>query len=154
MRGAKTTSFVQQTPAAERALPAKAQRQRSGQTRLPQQIYSRWSATIFSAKRGRPRSFGLPQLQEGRHPHGHFSASAWSLSRPAAASLALTPAGSLGRLERPLSRGSSLAGYPPKLLVSFRIHRQLSGSNLPPLMICALRGALPNSDNRTGWRIE
>jgi hypothetical protein len=38
---------------------------------------------------------------------------------------------------RPSSRGSSPAGYPAKPLVSFRINRQLSGWNLPPLMIRA-----------------
>jgi hypothetical protein len=36
-----------------------------------------------------------------------------------------------------LSRGSSPSGYPAKPLVSFRINRQLSGWNLPPLMIRA-----------------
>src|SRR5262249_22593692 len=65
------------------------------------------------------------------------SASALSLSRPAQASLALRPAGSLSHLKRPSSRGSSPASYPAKLLVSFRINRQLSGWNLPPLMIRA-----------------
>jgi hypothetical protein len=38
---------------------------------------------------------------------------------------------------RPLSRGSNLCGYPHKPLVSYRINRQLSGWNLPPLMIRA-----------------
>jgi hypothetical protein len=38
---------------------------------------------------------------------------------------------------RPLSRGSNPCGYPHKLLVSYRINRQLSGWNLPPLMIRA-----------------
>jgi hypothetical protein len=38
---------------------------------------------------------------------------------------------------RPLSRGSSPCGYPHKPLVSYRINRQLSGWNLPPLMIRA-----------------
>src|SRR5262249_24387809 len=77
-----------------------------------------------------PRSRGLPQMAGG-------SASALSLSRPAQASLALRPAGSLSHLKRPSSRGSSPASYPAKLLVSFRINRQLSGWNLPPLMIRA-----------------
>ena len=39
---------------------------------------------------------------------------------------------------RPLSRGSNPCGYPHKPLVSYRINRQLSGWNLPPLMIRAL----------------
>jgi hypothetical protein len=38
---------------------------------------------------------------------------------------------------KPLSQGSSPAGHPAKPLVSFRINRQLSGWNLPPLMIRA-----------------
>jgi len=49
----------------------------------------------------------------------------------------LRPAGSLSRPRRPLSRGSSPASYPAEPLVSFRINRQLSGWNLPPLMIRA-----------------
>jgi hypothetical protein len=36
-----------------------------------------------------------------------------------------------------LSRGSSPAGYPAEPLVSYQINRQLSGWNLPPLMIRA-----------------
>src|SRR5665647_1130075 len=65
------------------------------------------------------------------------SASALSLSRPAQASLTLRPAGLLNRLKRPLSRGSSPAGYPTEPLVSYQINRQLSGWNLPPLVIRA-----------------
>src|SRR5262245_44322659 len=65
------------------------------------------------------------------------SASALSLSRPAQASLALRPAGSLSRPRRPLSRGSDPASYPTKPLASFRTYRQLSGWNPPPLMIRA-----------------
>jgi hypothetical protein len=77
-----------------------------------------------------PRSRGLPQMAGG-------SASALSLSRPAQASLTLRPAGLLSRLKRPLSRGSGPSGYPAEPLVSFQINRQLSGWNLPPLMIRA-----------------
>ena len=65
------------------------------------------------------------------------SASALSLSRPAQASHALRPAGSLSRPRRPLSRGSDPASYPPEPLASFRTYRQLSGWNPPPLMIRA-----------------
>src|SRR6266850_3453981 len=36
---------------------------------------------------------------------------------------------------RPLSRGSSPSGYPAEPLVSYQINRQLSGWNLPPLVI-------------------
>jgi hypothetical protein len=75
-----------------------------------------------------PRSYSLPQMAGG-------SASALSLSRPAQASLTLRPAGLLNRLKRPLSRGSSPAGYPTEPLVSFQINRQLSGWNLPPLVM-------------------
>ena len=77
-----------------------------------------------------PRSCSLPPLAGG-------SASALSLSRPAQASLALRPAGSLSRPRRPLSRGSDPASYPTKPLASFRTYRQLSGWNPPPLMIRA-----------------
>jgi hypothetical protein len=72
-----------------------------------------------------PHSCSLPQMAGG-------SASALSLSRPAQASLALRPAGSLSHPRWPLSRGSSPAGYPAKPLVSFRTNRQLSGWNPPP----------------------
>ena len=77
-----------------------------------------------------PRSRGLPQMAGG-------SASALSLSRPAQASLTLRPVGLLSRLKRPLSRGSSPSGYPAEPLVSYQINRQLSGWNLPPLVIRA-----------------
>src|SRR6202035_2667525 len=77
-----------------------------------------------------PRSYSLPKMAGG-------SASALSLSRPAQASLTLRPARLLNRLKRPLSRGSSPAGYPTEPLVSYQINRQLSGWNLPPLVIRA-----------------
>src|SRR5262245_35448010 len=65
------------------------------------------------------------------------SASALSLSRPAQASLTLRPAGSLSCPRQPLSRGSSPCGCPHEPLVSYRINRQLSEWNLPPLVIRA-----------------
>src|ERR1019366_1153632 len=77
-----------------------------------------------------PPSCSLPQMAGG-------AASALSLSRPAQASLTLRPARLLNRLKRPLSRGSSPAGYPTEPLVSYQINRQLSGWNLPPLVIRA-----------------
>jgi hypothetical protein len=43
----------------------------------------------------------------------------------------------LNRLKRPLSRGSGPAVYPAEPLVSYQINRQLSGWNLPPLVIRA-----------------
>ena len=77
-----------------------------------------------------PHSRGLPQMTGG-------SASALALSRPARASHALRPVGSLSRPRRPLSRGFSPAGYPTKPLVSYQIYRLLSGWNLPPLVFHA-----------------
>lgn len=77
-----------------------------------------------------PRSCSLPPLTGG-------SASALALSRPSQASLTLRPIGSLNRPRRPLSRGSGPSGYPAEPLVSYRINRQLSGWNLPPLVIRA-----------------
>ena len=77
-----------------------------------------------------PHACSLPQMAGG-------SASALSLSRPAQALLTLRPTGSLSHPRRPLSRGSSLASYPAKPLVSYQINRQLSGWNLPPLVIRA-----------------
>src|SRR5215468_9466964 len=70
-----------------------------------------------------PRSCSLPQMAGG-------SASALSLSRPAQASLALRPAGSLSRPRRPLSRGSDPAGYPTKPLASFRTFDNYPGEIL------------------------
>jgi hypothetical protein len=49
------------------------------------------------------------------------SASTTSLSRPAQASLALRPVGSLNRPRRPSSRGFSLPGCPDRPLVSYQI---------------------------------
>ena len=77
-----------------------------------------------------PRSRDLPRYSGG-------SASASSLSRPAQALLALRPAGLLNRPRRPLSRGFNPVGRPTKLLVSYQINRQLSGWNLPPLVLRA-----------------
>src|SRR6202040_201713 len=66
------------------------------------------------------------------------SASAISLSRPTQASLALWPAGLLDRPRRPLSRGFGPVSYPTQPLVSYQTYRQLSGWNLPPLVIRAI----------------
>src|SRR3954452_24789343 len=77
------------------------------------------------------RSHGLPRFSGG-------SASASSLSRPAQASRALRPAGLLNRPRRPWSRGFDQAGCPARPLVSYQINRQLSGWNLPPLVIRAV----------------
>ncbi len=77
-----------------------------------------------------PRSCSLPQMAGG-------SASALTLSRPAQASHALRPAGSLSHPRRPLSWGFNPAGYPTKPPTSYRINQQLSRWNLPPLVIRA-----------------
>src|SRR4051794_30874242 len=78
-----------------------------------------------------PRSHGLPRFPGG-------SASASSLSRPPQASRALRPAGLLNRPRRPSSRGSGPVRCPTQPLVSYQINRQLSGWNLPPLVIRAV----------------
>ncbi len=57
--------------------------------------------------------------------------------RPAQASRALRPAGSLDRPRRPLPRGFETASYPTTPPVSYQINRQLSGWFLPPLVIHA-----------------
>jgi len=89
-----------------------------------------------------PHAYGLPQMAGG-------SASALSLSRPAQAVLTLRPTGSLSHPRRPLSRGSSSAGYPAKPLVSYQNNRQLSGWNPPPQVFRAF-GA--HSQQRTWFR--
>ncbi len=92
-----------------------------------------------------PRSCSLPQMARGL-------ASALSLSRPAQASLALRPVGSLSRPRRPLSRGSSPSGCPAEPLVSYQINRQLSGWNLPPLVIRAFGAHCHFRTSRAGSR--
>ena len=83
-----------------------------------------------------PRSCSLPQMAGG-------SASALSLSRPAQASLALRPAGSLSRPRRPLSRGSEPGQLPgqaarqlPDLSTIIRVEPSSTDDS-------RLRGALP-----------
>ena len=66
------------------------------------------------------------------------SASTTSLSRPAQASLALRPVGSLNRPRRPSSRGFDPLSCPSEPLVSYQINRQLPGWNLPPLVTRAV----------------
>ena len=78
-----------------------------------------------------PTACSLPRFPAG-------SASTTSLSRPAQASLALRPVGSLSRPRRPLSRGFDPPGCPDKPLVSYQINRQLPGWNLPPLVTRAV----------------
>src|SRR6202012_1717491 len=78
-----------------------------------------------------PHPCGLPRFAGG-------SASASLLSRPAQASLALRPVGSLNRPRRPSSRGFDPAGYPTKPLVSYQSNRQFPGWILPPLVLRAI----------------
>ena len=81
-----------------------------------------------------PTHAAFPKWQEGRHPH-------WSLSRPAQLHSRYGPPDRSAALGRPLSRGSSPCGCPPEPLVGYRVNRQLSGWNLPPLDNTRLRGA-------------
>ena len=76
----------------------------------------------------------LPPCPRGLPRYSGGSASASSLSRPAQASLTLSPAGLLSRPWRPLSRGFDPTSYPVKPLVSYQTYRQLSGRILPPLV--------------------
>jgi DNA invertase Pin-like site-specific DNA recombinase len=92
---------------------------------LPRRIETGACADCFPIPRGLPRYSG-------------GSASATSLSRPAQASLALRPTGSLNRPRRPLSQGSGPSSYPHEPLASYQINRQLSGWNLPPLVLRAV----------------
>ena len=85
-----------------------------------------------------------------RFPAG--SASTTSLSRPAQASLALRPVGSLSRPRRPLSRGFDPPGCPDKPLVSYQINRQLPGWNLPPLVTRAVWAHWEIRAWTPGWR--
>jgi len=74
---------------------------------LPRRNRTGASVDCFPIPRGLPRITGE-------------SASATYLSRPARASHALRPAGSLNRPGRPLSRGSDTAGYPTASLASYQ----------------------------------
>jgi len=107
----------------------------TGLPRLPEPPFRRAVPTTPADRAGAhvdcfPARLSLPPLAGG-------SASALSLSRPAQASLALRPAGSLSHPRWPLARGSDPAIYPTKPLANFRTYRQLSGRNPPPLMIRA-----------------
>jgi hypothetical protein len=71
-----------------------------------------------------------PHTPEGRHPHCHFRGLLRLYSR-------YGPPNRSAALRRPLSRGSDPSGCPAEPLVSYRTNRQLSGWNLPPLMVRA-----------------
>jgi hypothetical protein len=94
-------------PRAERASPDDPHHPSSVPCPLPRRIETGARAGSFPVPRG------LPRISGG-------SASATSLSRPAQASLALRPAGSLNRPRRPLSQGFDRAGYPAGPLASYQ----------------------------------
>src|SRR5205807_10561996 len=77
-----------------------------------------------------PARAAFPKWQEGRHPHCHFRGLLRLHSR-------YGPPDRSAAQRRPLSRGSNPCGYPAEPLVSYRINRQLSGWNPPPLVIRA-----------------
>jgi len=95
-------------PRAARASPDDPHHPSSVPCPLPRRIETGARVGCFPVPRG------LPRISGG-------SASATSLSRPAQASLALRPAGSLNRPRRPSSQGFSPAGYPTELLASYQI---------------------------------
>jgi hypothetical protein len=84
------------------------------------------------------------------------SASTTSLSRPAQASLALRPVGSLNRPRRPSSRGFSLPGCPDRPLVSYQIKPTTIWVEPPSTGDARHLGALNNPGVRreTGRRQE
>ena len=108
---------------------------RTGLPRLPASPFQRAVPITPADRTGAcvdcfPVRAAFPGLSAGRRPHR-------LLSRPAQTSLTLRPAGSLDRPRRPLSRGFGPADRSSKPLVSYQINRQLSGWNLPPLVIRA-----------------
>ena len=105
----------------------------TGLPRLPEPPFRRAVPTTPADRAGArvdcfPAHTAFPKWQEGRHPHCHFR----GLLR---LHTCYGPPDS--RPRRPLSRGSSPSGHPAEPLVSYQINRQLSGWNLPPLMIRA-----------------
>src|SRR5262245_55321464 len=77
-----------------------------------------------------PAHTAFPKWQEGRHPHCHFPGLLRLHTR-------YGPPDRSAALRRPLSRGSNPCSCPHEPLVSYRINRQLSGWNPPPLMMRA-----------------
>ena len=107
----------------------------TGLPRLPEPPFRRAVPTTPADRAGArvdcfPAHAAFPKWQEGRHPHCHFRGLLRLHSR-------YGPPNCSAAHRRPLSRGSNPCGYPHKLLVSYRINRQLSGWILPPLMIRA-----------------
>src|SRR2546430_5347951 len=109
---------------------------RTGLPRLLESSFRRAVPTTPADRAGAhvdcfPAHAAFPKWQEGRHPHCHFRGLLRVHSR-------YGPSDRSAAQRRPLSRGSNPCGYPHKPLVSYRINRQLSVWNLPPLMIRAL----------------
>src|SRR5256714_5302167 len=107
----------------------------TGLPRLPEPPFQRAAPTTPADRAGArvdcfPAHAAFPKWQEGRHPHCHFRGLLRLYSR-------YGPPDRSAAQRRPLSRGSSPAGYPAEPLVSYRINRQLFGWNLPPLVIRA-----------------
>jgi hypothetical protein len=107
----------------------------AGLPRLPEPPFRRAEPTTPADRAGAhvdcfPAHAAFPKWQEGRHPHCHFRGLLRLYSR-------YGPPDRSAAQRRPLSRGSNPCGYPHEPLVSYRINRQLSGWNLPPLMIRA-----------------
>ena len=118
----------------------------TGLPRLPEPPFRRAVLTTLADRAGArvdcfPAHAAFPKWPEGRHPHCHFRGLLKLHSRygPSDRSVAL---------RRPLSRGSSPAGCPAEPLVSYRINRQFSGWNLPPLMIRAFGAHGHFDDNK------
>ena len=114
-----------------RPLPSR----RMGLPRLPASPFRRAVPTTPADRAGAcvdcfPARTAFPKWQEGRHPHCHAHSLLRLHSR-------YSPSDCSAALKRPLSRGSGPSGYPTKPLVSYQINRQLSGWNLPPLVIRA-----------------
>jgi len=122
---------------------------RTGLPRLPEPPFRRAVPTTPADRAGArvdcfPAHAAFPKWQEGRHPHCHFRGLLRLHSR-------YSPSDCSAALQRPLSRGSSPSGCPGEPLVSYQINRQLSGWNLPPLVIrafgahCQFQTFLPKS---------
>ena len=106
-----------------------------------------------------PIRAAFPELGAGRRPRLTFS-------RPARRSLALRPAGSLGRPRRPLSRGFGTTGRPATPLVSFRALSTLARTPPPTwsmivsrhtptyaLRVRASRRVCRSPGARSSWRV-
>jgi hypothetical protein len=106
-----------------------------GLPRLPEPPFRRAVPTTPADQAGAhvdcfPAHAAFPKWQEGRHPHCHFRGLLRLHTR-------YGPPDRSAALGRPLSRGFGTCSCPHEPLVSYRINRQLSGWNLPPLMIRA-----------------